>query len=82
MIEKIKDLFEDLSAKERDVLILLFGISSDGRCRPAEEIAQLYGVDKDTIIEVAQQALSKLPVSAEEFKVMCEKVSENFLENP
>ena len=76
MTTDIKDLFKDLSAKEQDVIVLMFGLTGDNRCRPAEEIGAMYGVDKDTILQIAQQALAKLPVSAEELKAIGEKAAE------
>ena len=73
MKEKIKNLFKNLSQKEQDVIVLLFGLGN--LPKSPEEIGALFGVDKSEIIQVAEQALTKLPVSAEELKNL------NFFEN-
>ena len=78
MTEKIKDLFKDLSIRERDVLISMFGLSSSGHCIPAEEIALMYGVDSDKILKIAEQALAKLPITVEELKSIGKKAAEEF----
>jgi len=71
MTEEVKDILKNLSAKERDVIILLFGLG--GFPKSPEEIAQLYGVDKDTIMQIAEQALPKVPATIEELKTISEK---------
>lgn len=75
MTKEIKDLLKNLSFRERDVIRLLFGLD-DGRSRTPEEIAALFGVSKDEIIKIAESGLSKLPISFEELKSMCEKAAE------
>ena len=74
MTEEIKDLLRNLSPKELDVIILLFGL--EGFPKSPEEIAQLYGVDKDTILQLAEQALPKVLATIEELKAISEKAQE------
>lgn len=74
MTEEIKDLFKALSPKERSVIIPLFGLN--GSPRTPEEIGALYGVDKDEILKIAEQALSKIPATTEDLKAIAEKTKE------
>lgn len=59
MKEKIKDLLEKLSPKERSVTILLFGL--DGHTMSPEEIGTLYGVEKDVILQIFDEVKKKYP---------------------
>lgn len=81
MENEIKDLLENylksLSQKERDVIMLLFGLG--GYRHTPEEIACLYGVDANMIIEIADQALSKIKKSIpkEELKFVLDNIGED-----
>ncbi|PWT94475.1 MAG: hypothetical protein C5B53_13075 [Candidatus Melainabacteria bacterium] len=59
MRQDIVELLAALSARERDVLRLRFGLN-DGQQRTLEEIATLYGVTKQQVRKIAVKALSKL----------------------
>ena len=74
MPKDIKELFKDLSVRERDVILMLFGL--DGLARTPDEIGILFGTDKEVILQIADKALSKLPLSVEELKSMGEKARE------
>ena len=71
MKNEIENLLKNLSQKERDVIVLLFGLN--GFKRTSEEIAALYGVEEDLILQVAEEALAKLSVSANELNAIIEK---------
>lgn len=57
--EDLMEILSDLSPKERDVIVLLFGLDSSPKRTP-EEIGALYGVDKNEILNIAKQATTKL----------------------
>ena len=53
------DVLGSLSARERDVLSLRFGMD-DGRQRTLEEVGQLFGVTRERIRQIEAKALRKL----------------------
>ena len=57
--EDLTEILSDLSSKERDVIVLLFGLDGSPKRTP-EEIGALYGVDKNEIREIATHAIAKL----------------------
>ena len=59
MISDIFDILITLSPKERDVIMLRFGIY-DGRERTLEEIGQLFGVTRERIRQIEAKSLRKL----------------------
>ena len=59
LAQDLMGVLSDLSQKERDVLVLLFGLDGSPKRTP-EEIGALYGVDKDDILNIAKQAITKL----------------------
>ena len=75
MTEEIKDLFKNLSPKERDVLTLILGLD-DGRVRTPEEVGTLFGVDEGEIIKIAECGLAKIPVTDDDLKSLAEKARE------
>jgi len=60
--EDLEKVLAGLSQKERDVLILRWGLK-DGKKRTLEEVASLFGVDSDRIKQVETNALLKLQKS-------------------
>ena len=46
MLDDIKGMLEQLSQKERDVLILRFGLNNDGNKKTLDEIGSIYGVSR------------------------------------
>jgi len=60
MLEDIKNMLEQLSQKERDVLILRFGLNSDGNKKTLDEIGSIYGVSRERIRQIENRAISKL----------------------
>ena len=57
--EDLTGVLSDLSSKERDVIVLLFGLDGSPKRTP-EEIGELYGVDKNEILNIAKQTITKL----------------------
>ncbi len=60
MIDDIKCMLEQLSPKERDVLILRFGLNNDGNKKTLDEIGSIYGVSRERIRQIENRAISKL----------------------
>ena len=60
MLDDIKDMLEQLSQKERDVLILRFGLNNDGNKKILDEIGSIYGVSRERIRQIENRAISKL----------------------
>ncbi len=60
MLEDIKNMLNQLSQKERDVLILRFGLNNDGNKKTLDEIGSIYGVSRERIRQIENRAISKL----------------------
>ncbi len=60
MLDDIKNMLDQLSPKERDVLILRFGLNNDGNKKTLDEIGSIYGVSRERIRQIENRAISKL----------------------
>ena len=60
MLDDIKNMLEQLSQKERDVLILRFGLNNDGNKKTLDEIGSIYGISRERIRQIENRAISKL----------------------
>jgi len=60
LLDDIKCMLEQLSQKERDVLILRFGLNNNGNKKTLDEIGTLYGVSRERIRQIENRAISKL----------------------
>ena len=60
LLDDIKGMLEQLSPKERDVLILRFGLNNDGNKKTLDEIGTIYGVSRERIRQIENRAISKL----------------------
>ena len=60
LLGDIKDMLEQLSPKERDVLILRFGLNNNGNKKTLDEIGTIYGVSRERIRQIENRAISKL----------------------
>ena len=60
MLDDIKGMLEQLSQKERDVLILRFGLNNDGNKKTLDEIGSIYGVSRERIRQIENRAIPKL----------------------
>ncbi|XP_068648542.1 RNA polymerase sigma factor sigC [Aristolochia californica] len=59
MIKEIYELLEGLQPREKQVLMLRYGLG-DGRCKSLGEIGSLFGVSKEWIRKIERAALIKL----------------------
>lgn len=57
---EIRKILSQLSQKERDVLIMRFGLDDDGNKKTLEEIGTRYGVSRERIRQIENRAISKL----------------------
>ncbi|MFA6989444.1 MAG: sigma-70 family RNA polymerase sigma factor [Candidatus Gastranaerophilaceae bacterium] len=57
---EIRKILDQLSIKERDVLIMRFGLDDDGNKKTLEEIGTRYGVSRERIRQIENRAISKL----------------------
>ena len=60
MLEDIKKMLNQLMPKERDVLIMRYGLNSDGEKKTLDEIGSHYGVSRERIRQIENRAISKL----------------------
>ena len=60
MLEDIRGILSKLSQKERDVLILRYGLDSNGAKKTLDEIGSQYGVSRERIRQIETRAISKL----------------------
>lgn len=60
LFEEIRKILNQLSLKERDVLIMRFGLDDDGNKKTLEEIGARYGVSRERIRQIENRAISKL----------------------
>jgi RNA polymerase primary sigma factor len=57
--EQMKDILDSLTARERRVLRLRFGLD-DGQSRTLEEVGQKLGVTRERVRQIEAKALRKL----------------------
>lgn len=60
LVSEIRKILSQLSVKERDVLIMRFGLDDDGNKKTLEEIGSRYGVSRERIRQIENRAISKL----------------------
>ena len=60
LLEDIQKMLNQLSQKERDVLILRYGLDSNGTKKTLDEIGTQYGVSRERIRQIENRAISKL----------------------
>ena len=60
LFAEIQKMLNQLSPKERDVLIMRFGLNDDGNRKTLEEIGSRYGVSRERIRQIENRAISKL----------------------
>lgn len=60
MLDDIRKILNQLSQKERDVLILRFGLDNDGEKKTLDEIGSQYGVSRERIRQIENRAIAKL----------------------
>lgn len=60
LLEDIRTILNQLSQKERDVLILRYGLDNNGSKKTLDEIGTQYGVSRERIRQIETRAISKL----------------------
>lgn len=60
LFEDIRKILNQLSPKERDVLILRYGLDNNGTKKTLDEIGSQYGVSRERIRQIENRAISKL----------------------
>lgn len=60
LFSEIRRILDQLSVKERDVLIMRYGLDDDGNKKTLEEIGARYGVSRERIRQIENRAISKL----------------------
>lgn len=60
LLEDIRGILDKLSQKERDVLILRYGLDNDGTKKTLDEIGTQYNVSRERIRQIETRAISKL----------------------
>jgi len=60
LLEDIRKILNQLSQKERDVLILRYGLDNNGSKKTLDEIGTQYGVSRERIRQIETRAISKL----------------------
>jgi RNA polymerase primary sigma factor len=70
LFDDIQKMLSQLSPKERDVLILRYGLNNNGTKKTLDEIGSQYGVSRERIRQIENRAISKL-------KKLCKNVTVN-----
>jgi RNA polymerase primary sigma factor len=60
LFDDIRKMLSQLSPKERDVLILRYGLDNNGSKKTLDEIGTQYGVSRERIRQIENRAISKL----------------------
>ena len=60
MLEDIQKMLKQLMPKERDVLIMRYGLDNNGEKKTLDEIGSHYGVSRERIRQIENRAISKL----------------------
>ncbi len=60
LFDDIRKILNQLSQKERDVLILRYGLDNQGERKTLDEIGSQYGVSRERIRQIENRAMSKL----------------------
>ena len=60
LFEDIQKMLNQLSQKERDVLILRYGLDNSGTKKTLDEIGNQYGVSRERIRQIENRAIAKL----------------------
>lgn len=60
LFDDIRKMLGQLSPKERDVLILRYGLDNNGNKKTLDEIGSQYGVSRERIRQIENRAIAKL----------------------
>ena len=60
LLHEIRQILSQLSQKERDVLILRYGLDNDGIKKTLDEIGMQYGVSRERVRQIENRAIAKI----------------------
>ena len=60
LLDDVKRILDQLNPKEKDVLILRYGLDDNGQKKTLDEIGNRYGVSRERIRQIETRAISKL----------------------
>ena len=60
LLEDVNKMLDNLTQKERDVLILRYGLDSNGSKKTLDEIGSQFGVSRERVRQIENRAISKL----------------------
>ena len=60
LVSEVKGMLNKLSQKERDVLIMRYGLDDDGQKKTLEEVGTKYNVSRERVRQIENRALCKL----------------------
>ncbi len=60
LLEDVRKMLDQLNPKEKDVLIMRYGLDNNGQKKTLDEIGQRYGVSRERIRQIETRAIAKL----------------------
>ena len=77
--EQIKQVLDSLSPKEREIVVMRFGLD-DGRIKTLKEIGEFFNISRERVRQIETKAISKLkhPSRARQLLAWREERSETF----
>ena len=60
LLDDVKKILDQLNPKEKDVLILRYGLDDNGQKKTLDEIGTRYGVSRERIRQIETRAIAKL----------------------
>ena len=60
LLDDVRKILDQLNQKEKDVLILRYGLDDNGQKKTLDEIGNRYGVSRERIRQIETRAISKL----------------------
>ena len=80
--DQIKEVLDSLASKEREILIMRFGLD-DGRIKTLKEIGEIFNISRERVRQIETKALSKLkhPSRTRQLMAWKEERNETFSED-